>query len=88
MVWSLEFIGSMNEGGISLLDVIDCIISFMGVCLLKCWVVFLLKDEKFVNECLDVVEYFFCELDFKEFIEEKLYLIGDLECIVLKVVVG
>ena len=50
--------------------------------------VFPLKDEKPVNERLDVVEYFFREPDFKEFIEEKLHLIGDLERIVSKAAVG
>ena len=74
-VRSLELIGSMNEGGTSLLDVIDRTISPMGARLLKRWVVFPLKDEKPVNERLDVVEYFFREPDFKEFIEEKLHLI-------------
>ena len=73
-VRSLELIGSMNEGGTSLLDVIDRTISPMGARLLKRWVVFPLKDEKPVNERLDVVEYFFREPDFKEFIEEKLHL--------------
>ena len=87
-VRSLELIGSMNEGGTSLLDVIDRTISPMGARLLKRWVVFPLKDEKPVNERLDVVEYFFRKPDFKEFIEEKLHLIGDLERIVSKAAVG
>ena len=87
-VRSLELIGSMNEGGTSLLDVIDRTISPMGARLLKRWVVSPLKDEKPVNERLDVVEYFFREPDFKEFIEEKLHLIGDLERIVSKAAVG
>ena len=47
-----------------------------------------MKDEKPVNERLDVVEYFFRKPDFKEFIEEKLHLIGDLERIVSKAAVG
>ena len=87
-VRSLELIGSMNEGGTSLLDVIDRTISPMGARLLKRWVVFPLKDEKPINERLDVVEYFFREPDFKDFIEEKLHLIGDLERIVSKAAVG
>ena len=85
---SLELIGSMNDGGTSLLDVIDKTISPMGARLLKRWVVFPLKDEKPINERLDVVEYFFREPDFKDFIEEKLHLIGDLERIVSKAAVG
>ena len=78
----------MNEGGTSLLDVIDHTISPMGARLLKRWIVFPLKDVKPINERLDVVEYFFREPDFKDFIEEKLHLIGDLERIVSKAAVG
>ena len=87
-VRSLELLGSMNDGGTSLLDVIDKTISPMGARLLKRWVVFPLKDKKPINERLDVVEYFFREPDFKEFIEEKMHLIGDLERIVSKAAVG
>ena len=87
-VRSLELLGSMNDGGTSLLDVIDKTISPMGARLLKRWVVFPLKDEKPINERLDVVEYFFREPDFKEFIEEKMHLIGDLERIVSKAAMG
>ena len=87
-VRSLELLGSMNDGGTSLLDVIDKTISPMGARLLKRWVVFPLKDEKPINERLDVVEYFFREPDFKEFIEEIMHLIGDLERIVSKAAVG
>ena len=87
-VRSLELLGSMNDGGTSLLDVIDKTISPMGARLLKRWVMFPLKDEKPINERLDVVEYFFREPDFKEFIEEKMHLIGDLERIVSKAAVG
>jgi len=87
-VRSLELLGSMNDGGTSLLGVIDKTISPMGARLLKRWVVFPLKDEKPINERLDVVEFFFREPDFKDFIEEKLHLIGDLERIVSKAAVG
>ena len=78
----------MNDGGSSLLGVIDKTISPMGARLLKRWVVFPLKDEKPINERLDVVEFFFRDPDFKDFIEEKLHLIGDLERIVSKAAVG
>ena len=87
-VRSLELINSMNDGGISLLNVIDKTISPMGARLLKRWMVFPLKDEKPINERLNVVEYFFREPEFKEMIEEQLHLIGDLERIVSKVAVG
>lgn len=87
-VRSLELIASMNEGGTSLLDVIDHTVSPMGARLLKRWLVFPLKDVKPINERLDVVEYFFREPDFKDFIEEQLHRIGDLERIVSKAAVG
>ena len=87
-VHSLELIGSMNEGGTSLLDVIDHTISPMGARLLKRWVVFPLTSEAQINERLDMVEYFFREPEFKQLIEEQLHLVGDLERIISKVAVG
>lgn len=85
---SLELVNSMNEGGTSLLDVIDHTISPMGARLLKRWIVFPLKDVKPINERLDVVDYFFREPDFKNFVEEQLHRVGDLERIVSKAAVG
>lgn len=87
-VRSLELAGSMNDGGKSLLDVIDRTISPMGARLLKRWLVFPLKEVKPIDERLDVVEYFFREPEFKELIEEQLHHIGDLERIASKVAVG
>ena len=87
-VRSLELMGSMNDGGSSLLDVIDKTISPMGARLLKRWMVFPLKDVKPINGRLDVVEYFFRKPEFKGVIEEQLHLIGDLERIISKVAVG
>ena len=87
-VRSLELVGSMNDGGSSLLNVIDKTISPMGARLLKRWLVFPLKDVLPINERLNVVEYFFRQPDFKELIEEQLHLIGDLERIISKVAVG
>ena len=87
-VRSLELIGSMNDGGSSLLHVIDKTISPMGARLLKRWMVFPLKDEKPINDRLNVVEYFFRKPDFRELIEDELHRIGDLERIISKVAVG
>ena len=87
-VRSLELMGLMNDGGSSLLNVIDKTISPMGARLLKRWLVFPLKDVQPINERLNVVEYFFRQPDFKELIEEQLHLIGDLERIISKVAVG
>ena len=85
---SLELVGTMQEGGKSLLDVIDHTVSPMGSRLLRRWLVFPLKDEKPINERLDVVEYFFREPEFREVVDEQLQQIGDLERIVSKVATG
>lgn len=87
-VRSLELTDSMNEGGTSLLNVIDRTVSPMGARMMKRWLLFPLKDVKPINERLDIVEFFFREPDFKDFIEEKMHLIGDLERIVSKAAVG
>ena len=85
---SLELIAPMNEGGSSLLNVIDNTITPMGGRMLRRWMVFPLKDEKPINERLDVVDYLFREPDFRECINEQFHRIGDLERIISKVAVG
>ncbi len=87
-VRSLELVGTMNEGGKSLLDIIDRTVSPMGARLLKRWLLFPLKDIKPINDRLNVVEYFFKEPEVKEFLDQQLALIGDLERIISKVAVG
>ena len=87
-VRSLELVGTMQEGGKSLLDVIDHTVSPMGGRLLRRWLVFPLKDEKPINERLDIVDYFFRHPDFRQTIDDQLQFIGDLERIVSKVAVG
>ena len=85
---SLELISPMNEDGSSLLNVIDNTITPMGGRMLRRWMVFPLKDEKPINERLDVVDYLFREPDFRECINEQFHRIGDLERIISKVAVG
>lgn len=85
---SLELINSMNEGGSSLLHVIDKTLSPMGARLLKRWIVFPLKDKEPINNRLDIVEYFFKHPEFKEIIEQQIKPIGDLERIISKVATG
>ncbi len=87
-VRNLELLGSMAEGGNSLLGVIDHTITPMGARLMRRWVLFPLKDEKPINERLDVVDYFFKEPEFKELVSEQLHRMGDLERIISKVSVG
>ena len=85
---SLELIAPMNEDGSSLLNVIDNTVTPMGGRMLRRWMVFPLKDEKPINERLDVVDYLFREPDFRECINDQFHRIGDLERIISKVAVG
>ena len=87
-VRSLELVSTMQEGGKSLLDVIDHTVSPMGGRLLRRWLIFPLKDEKPINDRLDIVDYFFRHPDFRQTIDEQLHFIGDLERIVSKVATG
>lgn len=87
-VRSLELLDSMNEGGRSLLNVIDRTVSPMGARMLRRWLVFPLKNVKKINDRLNGVEYFFRRPDLREAIEPHLDLIGDLERIISKVAVG
>ena len=85
---SLELVQPMQEDGHSLLDVIDRTVSPMGGRLLRRWLVFPLKDEKAINERLDVVDTFFRDPDFRSLVDEQLQRVGDLERIIAKASVG
>ncbi|MBQ6405883.1 MAG: DNA mismatch repair protein MutS [Prevotella sp.] len=87
-VRSLELIYPMQEDGKSLLNIIDKTVTPMGGRLLRRWLVFPLKDEKPINERLDIVEYYYREPEFRQCIDDQLHRIGDLERIISKVAVG
>jgi DNA mismatch repair protein MutS len=87
-VHSLELLNTMNEGGKSLLDVLDRTITPMGARMLKKWIVFPLKEVKLIEDRLSVVEYFFKEPELKDVLDKQLSLVGDLERIISKVAVG
>ena len=87
-VRSLELVGTMNDEGTSLLQVLDKTVSPMGSRMLRRWVLFPLKDIKPIQERLDVVEYFFRHPEMKELLDTQIEQIGDLERIISKVAVG
>lgn len=87
-VRSLELISTMNEGGKTLLDILDKTVSPMGARMIRRWLVFPLKDKKPIENRLSVVEYFFKDIELKTLLEEQLSLIGDLERIISKVAVN
>ena len=87
-VRSLELINPMQDDGKSLLNVIDRTVTPMGGRMLRRWLVFPLKDEKPINERLDIVEYYYREPEFRQCVDDQLHRIGDLERIISKVAVG
>jgi DNA mismatch repair protein MutS len=87
-VRSLELLDTMNEGGKSLLDILDKTTTPMGARLLKRWIVFPLREVKSIEDRLSAVEHFFIKPELKEVLEKHLCLIGDLERIISKVAVG
>lgn len=87
-IHSLELIDTMQEGGRSLLNIIDKTITPMGGRMLRRWMVFPLKDVTPIQQRLDVVDYFFKAPDFRQLVGEQFQRIGDLERIISKVAVG
>ncbi len=85
---NLELFQTFNEGGRSLIDVIDRTVSPMGARLLKRWITLPLKELQPVQERLDVVEFILSNQDFMDLLENQLQKMGDMERIVSKVAVG
>lgn len=84
---NLELINPLNEGGKTLLSVIDKTLTPMGARMLKRWISFPLKNVKAINNRLDMVECLVQKTELKEQIEENIRVIGDLERLISKVAV-
>ncbi len=82
---NLELVDSMNEGGTSLLQVIDKTVTPMGARMLHRWMLFPLKDPQQISKRQDVVDSFFRNPDQRETVLEQLQKVGDLERIISKV---
>ncbi len=87
-VRNLELFGTVNEGGKTLLSVIDKTITPMGARLLRRWMSLPLKDVQPIRERLDAVEHLIKESEEKGLLQEKLRELGDLERIVSRIAVG
>lgn len=85
---SLELLAPMQEEGRSLLSVIDRTVTPMGGRMLHRWLVFPLKEVVPIDERLDMVDYFFKDLNFQSTVDEQLHRMGDLERIASKIAVG
>ncbi len=87
-VRNLELLQPLNDGGRSLLDILDHTVTPMGARMISRWIIFPLRDIGQINARLNVVEHFFRQPDLRDIITEQLHLIGDLERITSKVSVG
>ncbi len=85
---SLELLAPMQEEGRSLLSVIDRTVTPMGGRMLRRWLVFPLKEVLPIDERLDMVDYFFKDLNFQSTVDEQLHRMGDLERIASKIAIG
>ena len=55
----------------------------MGSRMLKRWLVFPLKEQKAIEQRLNVVEHIYNSEDFEQVLSDQLHRIGDLERIIL-----
>jgi DNA mismatch repair protein MutS len=85
---NLELFQSLNEGGKTLLDVIDNTHSAMGGRMLKRWLAMPLKEIAPINERFDIVDYFIKNSENKDTIIDLIKAIGDLERLASKIAVG
>ncbi len=85
---NLELVFSSNDNAKTLADILDKTHTPMGGRLLKRWMVLPLKDEKPINERLDVVDYLTKNEEIAFELSQRLREIGDLERLISKVAVG
>jgi DNA mismatch repair protein MutS len=87
-VRNLELVYSTNENAKTLADIVDKTYTPMGGRLMKRWMVLPLKDEKPINERLDVVDFLKKNEEIAFELRQRLREIGDLERLISKVAVG
>jgi DNA mismatch repair protein MutS len=87
-VRNLELVYSTNENATTLADIVDKTYTPMGGRLMKRWMVLPLKDEKPINERLDVVDFLKKNEEIAFELGQRLREIGDLERLISKVAVG
>jgi DNA mismatch repair protein MutS len=85
---NLELLGTLHEGGITLLDVLDKTVCPMGSRMLKRWVAMPLKDIKAIEQRLDAVEHLILSPELMQHLIQKIREVGDLERLISKVPLG
>jgi DNA mismatch repair protein MutS len=85
---NLELVFPQHEGGIPLIHILDQTVTPMGSRMMKKWMVLPLKEKQPIEERLNVVDFFYQNSSLIEEMIAPLRLIGDLERLISKVVVG
>jgi DNA mismatch repair protein MutS len=85
---NLEMLGTIHEGGISLLDIMDKTVCPMGARMLKRWVALPLKDIHAIRQRLDAVEHLILNPNVMHLLIQKIREVGDLERLISKVPLG
>ena len=82
---NLELLQATGLQGISLLDILDQTVSPMGARMLRRWMVLPLKDQKTIEDRLNIVDYFNNEVDIADDMAIHIKQMGDLERLISKV---
>jgi DNA mismatch repair protein MutS len=82
---NLELIDSNNENAKTLIDVLDHTSCAMGARMLRKWMVMPLKNEKPIQERLNVVSFFYNDADLRSKLQNYIRQIGDLERLISKI---
>ncbi|WP_100628673.1 DNA mismatch repair protein MutS [Algoriphagus formosus] len=85
---NLELVFPQHEGGVPLIQVLDQTVTPMGSRMMKKWMVLPLKEKAPIEERQNVVDFFVQNPHLIEEIMGQLKMIGDLERLISKVVVG
>jgi DNA mismatch repair protein MutS len=85
---NLEIVSSHNDGGVSLIDILDSTVTPMGSRQLRKWMILPLKDKVAIDERLKIVETFYDNDTFADKVREPLKQIADLERLISKVAVN
>jgi DNA mismatch repair protein MutS len=82
---NLELVQASGVNGVSLLDILDHTVSPMGARMLRRWLVLPLKEQKAIQDRLNIVDYFTHEAEVADYLAEQIKQMGDLERLISKV---
>lgn len=85
---NLEVTAPLNEGGSSLLNIIDKTVTPMGGRMLRRWLSFPLCDINDIKRRQDCVEYLYGDVSLRESLIATLQPVGDMERLISKAAVG